>query len=61
MRLTAPSQPGEDPKIFCFDLSEKQIWETTHGPAWTETKNCPGARWDDNLYVDDSKDKVATT
>jgi len=41
-RLYITGKVGRDLKIFCFDLSEKKIWEKKHGPAFT--KSYPGSR-----------------
>jgi outer membrane protein assembly factor BamB len=47
-RLYISGKVGDDLRIFCFDLSGKKIWETTHGPAYNgETaphSPFPGAR-----------------
>lgn len=47
-RLYITGKVGDDLKLFCFDLSGRKLWETTHGPAYSgETaphSPFPGAR-----------------
>jgi hypothetical protein len=35
-RLYITGKVDKDLKLFCFDLSGKKIWESTHGPGFSE-------------------------